>query len=134
MPERCSGGGLEFYATLFTLESGNPRRVKPLLYVYRVILTGIHLMPTGSVGANLLRLNEEFNLAYAPELVAQNGRFGEGYTRGGGMGFHKAEYCRLLQQLETEASETRLPAEANCREALNDLLVRIRLHSRRYWI
>jgi uncharacterized protein len=30
---------------LFLKES--PRRVKPLLYVYRVLLTGIHLMRTG---------------------------------------------------------------------------------------
>src|SRR6185503_1759247 len=36
-----------------------PRRVKPLLYVYRVLLTGIHLMRTGVVNANLVELNEE---------------------------------------------------------------------------
>ena len=36
---------------LFLKES--PRRVKPLLYVYRVLLTGIHLMRTGEVEANL---------------------------------------------------------------------------------
>src|ERR1051325_414440 len=30
-----------------------PRRVKPLLYVYRVLLTGLHLMRTGVVNANL---------------------------------------------------------------------------------
>ena len=36
-----------------------PRRVKPLLYVYRVLLTGIHLMRTGEVEANLVRLNVE---------------------------------------------------------------------------
>ena len=35
-----------------------PPRVKPLLYVYRVLLTGIHLMRTGEVEANLVRLNE----------------------------------------------------------------------------
>jgi hypothetical protein len=31
-----------------------PHRVKPLLYVYRVLLTGIHLMQTGAIEANLL--------------------------------------------------------------------------------
>jgi predicted nucleotidyltransferase len=30
-------------------EKERPRRVKPLLYVYRVLLTGIHLMRTGEV-------------------------------------------------------------------------------------
>jgi predicted nucleotidyltransferase len=46
------------------------RRVKPLLYVYRVLLTGIHLMRSGAVEANLLRLDEEFRLPYLDELVA----------------------------------------------------------------
>src|SRR5688500_17303882 len=40
---------------LFLKES--PRRVKPLLYVYRVLLTGIHLMRTGEVEANVVKLN-----------------------------------------------------------------------------
>ena len=43
-------------------EKERPRRVKPLLYVYRVLLTGIHLMRTGEVEANLVRLNEEARL------------------------------------------------------------------------
>jgi uncharacterized protein len=34
-------------------EKERPRRVKPLLYVYRVLLTGIHLMRTGEIQANL---------------------------------------------------------------------------------
>ena len=37
---------------LFLKES--PHRVKPLLYTYRVLLTGIHLLRTGEVEANLL--------------------------------------------------------------------------------
>src|SRR5262249_19052729 len=41
-------------------EKESPPRVKPLLYVYRVLLTGIHLMRTGEVEANLVTLNEEF--------------------------------------------------------------------------
>ena len=45
---------------LFLKES--PRRVKPLLYVYRVLLTGIHLMRTGQIEANLVTLNESFKL------------------------------------------------------------------------
>src|SRR5207248_8712420 len=52
-------------------EKERPRRVKPLLYVYRVLLTGIHLMRTGRVEANIVTLNEEFRLPYIPELVAR---------------------------------------------------------------
>ena len=44
--------------------------------------------------------------------------------------FHQAEYERLMAQLETETAESILPEEAACREALNDLLVRVRLGRR----
>jgi hypothetical protein len=47
-----------------------PPRVKPLLYVFRVLLTGIHLMRTGEVEANLPVLNEKFRLPFIPELIA----------------------------------------------------------------
>src|ERR1700756_1400699 len=47
----------------------DPPHVKPLLYVYRVLLTGIHLMRTGRIEANLIALNEDFRLPYLAELV-----------------------------------------------------------------
>ena len=50
---------------------GSVRRAKPLLYVYRVLLTGIHLMLSGTVEANLVTLNEEFRLPYIADLVAR---------------------------------------------------------------
>ena len=43
--------------------------MKPLLYVYRVLLTGIRLMRTGEVQANLKLLNEESKLPYIHELI-----------------------------------------------------------------
>src|SRR3982751_5417610 len=52
-------------------EKESPRRVKPLLYTYRVLLTGIHLMRTGVVEANLVWLNGSFKLPYVPDLVAR---------------------------------------------------------------
>ena len=54
---------------LFSKES--PRRVKTLLYVYRVLLTGIWLMRTGKIEANLVTLNESFRLPYVPDLVGR---------------------------------------------------------------
>src|SRR5206468_9339969 len=54
---------------LFLNES--PRRVKPLLYVYRVLLTGIRLMRTGEIEANLVTLDEKFRLPYIADLVAR---------------------------------------------------------------
>ena len=52
-------------------EKERPRRVKLLLYVYRVLLTGIHLMRTGAVDANLVRLDEEARLPQVTDLIAR---------------------------------------------------------------
>jgi predicted nucleotidyltransferase len=61
---------LGFATTQWKLfEKERPRRVKPLLYVYRVLLAGIHLMQTGEVEANLVKLNEKFQLSYIPDLI-----------------------------------------------------------------
>ena len=61
---------LGFAATQWKLFSKeNPPRVKPLLYVYRVLLTGIHLMKSGEVEANLITLYENAKLSYIGELI-----------------------------------------------------------------
>lgn len=62
-------GFVETQWKLFSKES--PPRVKPLLYVYRVLLTGIWMMRTGEVEANLVTLNESFRLPYIPDLIAR---------------------------------------------------------------
>ena len=49
-------------------------RLKPLLYVYRVLMTGIHLMRTGRVEADIGRLNDHFQLSYIRDLVARKNR------------------------------------------------------------
>ena len=47
------------------------KRAKPVLYAYRVLMTGIHLLRTGEIEANLLRLNEHFGFAFLDELIAR---------------------------------------------------------------
>jgi hypothetical protein len=102
--------------------------VKPLLYVYRVILTGIFLMRTGRIEANLVKLNDEFHLPYIPDLVARKVTGSEkGTLDAAELGFHKDEYHRLIAQLESAAALTKLPPEPTCRHGLNDLLIGIRL-------
>jgi predicted nucleotidyltransferase len=106
----------------------DPPRVKPLLYVYRVILTGIHLMRTGKVEANLIKLNEEARLPYIHELIERKVRGPEKGSLGSSeREFYQAEYLRLLASLEEAAAASPLPTEPSVREALNDLLVRVRL-------
>jgi predicted nucleotidyltransferase len=111
---------------LFHKES--PRRVKPLLYVYRVLLTGIHLMQTGMVEANLLNLNEKFRLNFIPELVSRKLSGKEKSTLpDADIDFHEREYLRLRQLLEEESARSSLPETTRARAALDDLLKRIRL-------
>jgi hypothetical protein len=106
----------------------DPPRVKPLLYVYRVLLTGIHLMQTGQIEANLVHLNERAKLPYIDDLIARKLAGPEKSTLPAAeFDFHAAEYARLLAALESAAGESKLPEAPAGREALNDLLVRVRL-------
>ncbi len=107
-----------------------PRRVKPLLYTFRVLLTGIHLMRTGEIEANLVTLNDSFKLSYIPELVARKLSGPEKSTlEEADMPFYQAEYDRLKQALEAAYQASQLPEESSAKEALNDLLVRVRMKS-----
>jgi hypothetical protein len=105
----------------------NDKRVKPLLYVYRVLLTGIHLMRTGAIEANIVRLNETFKLSYITDLVAQKtGGTEKGALEGANLTFHTTEYERLTRELEQARDATKLPDEPSGRDELNDLLIRLR--------
>src|SRR5438477_5843745 len=78
-----------------------PRRVKPLLYVYRVLLSGIHLMRTGEVEANLLTLNEESRLSYIPDLVSRKLSGPEkSKLEDADLSFHEREYQCLRGELQ----------------------------------
>lgn len=115
---------------LFLKES--PRRVKPLLYVYRVLLTGIHLMRSGVVEANLVTLNQDFRLPYIAELIERKTK-GENTTlTDADTAFHEAEYQRLRGELQAANDASPLPETPDeaTRAALNDLLVRVRLSGR----
>src|SRR5215213_11565310 len=91
----------------------DPPKVKPLLYVYRVLLTGIHLMRTGEVEANLITLNEQFRLPYIADLVARKLAGPEKSTlHDNDFAFHRAEYDRLRAVLEEAHQASRLPDAA----------------------
>ena len=111
-------------------EKERPRRVKPLLYVYRVLLTGIHLMRAGEIVANLLELNDEFRLPYISDLVVRKLAGPEkSKLENADISFHEAEYQRLRGELQIAHDSSSLPEAPTeeARKALNDLLVRIRL-------
>jgi uncharacterized protein len=106
-------------------------RVKPLLYTYRVLLTGIHLMRSGEIEANLLTLNEGFRLPFLQELIAQKLSGPEQASLNDAeISFHEVEVNRLRQELETDYATTRLqelPSEET-RSRLSKLLVRLRIN------
>jgi len=120
---------LGFAATQWRLFSKeDPPRVKPLLYVYRVLLTGIHLMRTGEIEANLNTLAEAFKLAYLPELIAlkRDGNESAILTENN-LQFYEQEYERLRGELEEAKTRSSLRETPGGKEALHDLLIRLRL-------
>lgn len=113
------------------IEKAQPPRVKPLLYVYRVLLTGIHLMQTGVVEANLVTLNDRFGLPQIPDLIARKTMGAEqSILPSQELAFHQQEYERLCQVLEQASDQSHLPDTPSAKAALHELLVQVRLAQR----
>jgi predicted nucleotidyltransferase len=103
--------------------------VKTLLYLYRVLFTGIHLLETGQVEANLVQLNEVFGQPFIPDLIAQKQQekavLGEA-----DLPYHQALISHLFERLERAFRGSSLPEAPTNRPALNDFLVRVRLEGK----
>lgn len=102
--------------------------VKHLLYAYRVLLTGIHLMQTGEVVANILVLNQRFRLAEIDDLVERKRTGAEKMKLDQG---DLEEHTKLLDRMELILKEAQsashLPEEPTSAAALQDFVVRLRL-------
>jgi hypothetical protein len=91
-------------------------------------LTGIHLLRTGHIEANLQALNDDFQLPYIPELIERKVTGTEkGVLPQVDLALHSREFERLVGELDAAAGASSLPEAPTARPALNDLLVRIRL-------
>ncbi len=113
------------------VKGGRPT-AKGLLYTYRVLLAGIHLMRTGRVESNLVRLNEEARLPYIDELIQLKLTGPEKQeVRGLNLERHEREFLRLSAELEAARKTSSLPEEPSVRNALDDLLIRLRVKSMR---
>jgi len=102
--------------------------LKPALYTLRVLLTGIHLMRSGEIVADLGTLFPGHDLPYVPDLIAAK-RAGEhaplqGVVDPARLG---ADVDRLGATLREAAEESRLPDQPTAADALHDLVVRVRL-------
>lgn len=106
----------------------SPPRVKPLLYIYRVLLTGAHLLQTGRLEANLPRLNEDFKSQTIADLIDLKLNGAERQTLpGADLPFYQAQYQQLRERLENAEGDSPLPPEADIKPALHDWLIRLRL-------
>ena len=104
------------------------RELKPLLYTFRVLLTGIHLMRTGEVVADLTRLYDDAP-PYLPDLVAakRSAEHGTLPADAPGTAILEADVQRLTALLEEARDASRLPEAPTAKEALHDLIIRARL-------
>lgn len=110
------------------LKAANKPTVKKLLYAYRPVLAGIYLMREHEIESNINTLNERFGLAYINDLVeAKRAGTEKMEATELDMGFHERELQRLLDQLEQESERSSLPEQPGGRDALDDLLRRLRL-------
>jgi uncharacterized protein len=102
--------------------------VKHLLYAYRVLLSGIHLMRAGDVVSNLPVLNEHFRL---PEVDALIARKCEGAERmaldESELDLHRVILDRLESTLDDAHGQSSLPEQPTTAAALDDFVVRLRL-------
>ncbi len=107
--------------------SQSPPRVKPLLYTFRVLLTGIHLMRSGQLNANLEELNGEFNGPRVDELIQLKRTTKEKITLSDGeFEFFQSEFERLIQMLGEAERGSILRAEPDNRADFDALLRRLR--------
>jgi predicted nucleotidyltransferase len=101
--------------------------LKPLLYTFRVLLTGIHLMRSGEVRAHLPTLLDLVDApAYVPELIAakadqEHGTASVDHAR------VEADVERLHAVLDEAQAASALPDAPSAHDALHDLVVRVRL-------
>ena len=102
---------------------------KAVLYLFRVLMTGLNLLCTGQVEANILRLNEDvFRLPFIPDLVARKvGGKEKGLLKAGEREVFVEEARKLEAQLDPAAAESQLPDEIQNYAAINDFLIRERL-------
>ena len=101
--------------------------LKPLLYTFRVLLTGIHLMRRGEVVADLPALLGRIpSPGYLPDLIAEKAEREHGaadvpHAR------VQEDVERLHGLLDEAQAASSLPDTPSVRDALHDFVVRVRL-------
>ena len=115
-----------FFATQRKLlEKQENKTAKALLYAYRVLLTGIHLLQTGEVEADLRKLNAHFQLPRIEELIASKTQEFVAPTDLD-WPYHSKRLSELESRLDRAYAESPLTEDREF-SAVDELLVRLRL-------
>jgi uncharacterized protein len=102
------------------------KKVKGLLYQYRVAMTGIRVLETGEISADVLELNKHFGLSGINELVTLKVNGEAAYLQ------NDDSYLTQIQMLEPQLNSayenSKLPLEVSTetRAAVEDFLIRCR--------
>lgn len=115
-----------FFGTEYKLlEKQECKSVKAILYGYRVLLTGIHLMRSGAIEADIVRLADEYRLPFIADLIVM--KKAEKITSYDlNWPFHAAEYAKLERRMEQAFHDSQLPEDRD-RQAVHDWLVELRM-------
>lgn len=124
----CRGLYHHYRGFLFSIrkliEKEEAKKVKRILYLYRVLLTGTHVLKTGVLEANLNTLNEYFRLESIPQLIACK------QLEWSLLPDDPQKYWDELAQLETEMTRayeaSTLPESPSNLQKLSEFLVRLR--------
>jgi hypothetical protein len=111
------------------LEKQEVKKAKALLYAYRVVLTGVHLLETGEVEAELTVLNRRFGLPFVDDLIEQKRTREQGGLPALDWAWHRTELGRWEDRLARAFAASSLPEEASW-EPLNRFLIGLRLPTR----
>ncbi|MFV2177511.1 DNA polymerase beta superfamily protein [Actinomadura sp. LOL_016] len=106
----------------------NREELKPLLYVFRTLLTGVHLMRAGELETDLTKLLDGAP-PYVPDLIAAKRAAEHAGVPSGApdRAVLRADVDALTALLEDERDRSALPERPGAGRALHDLLVRTRL-------
>lgn len=111
------------------LEKESTKKAKTILYAYRVLLTGIHVLRSGEVEANLSRLLELYPQDGLNDLMAAKVRelapieWKEAHR-------HLTKIQSLRRELDTAFESSPLDDTPRCAQDLDRLLIRLRMAGR----
>lgn len=101
------------------------RELKPLLYTFRVLLTGINLMRTGVVQADLRELSG--GPSYLLELMAAKAEAEHAPLQGPTFEQLAADVAELQNALDDAEAVSDLPDRPSAEAGLHELLLKARL-------